>query len=181
MIMKKISIALALILVFIIAIGWFFRNKNQTLFLSNEEITNIYHENRELINSIKDGLFSSGFIPHDGITTSGYDSNMENSILLFYDYENEQLFCENDPMDEKLQKIKNVHSDAIDYFIRVNEDFNPSIQFRKIRDMDIVIEFGFLDKKSWTHAGIIYTAVPEEVGGKIHLEDNWYAYRYMLD
>jgi hypothetical protein len=155
---------------------------NKELF-TYENIETLYNDNKELINNIKDGLFSSGFIPHDGKSSSGNDSNIENSIFLTYN--NKQLLCSNDPQGEKLQSIQNVHDDVIDYFMQMNERWGSytariSISFRMVYG-NTIIDFEFLDKKSPTHVGLIYTDAPKEVWGEIHLEDNWYAYKYTMD
>ena len=170
--MKNISIVLLSLLIGSISVGC------KKDFPSEESLINIYYENKELINSIKDGLFSSDFTPHDGMTESGYKSSMEKSIYLSYDYKNNQLFCDNDPQGEKLQSIQNVHSDIIEYFKRINRN-GTSISFRKIQfsyrddDTDIIIEFSL----SGRGVGILYTNVPENWSGPAHIEDNWYALR----
>ena len=163
--MKNISIVLLIVLMLVISTGC-------TKFLSDEEITNIYYENKELINRIKDGFFSSGFIP-DGL-------NEVSGITLRYDYENGRLFCNDDPQDEKLQRVQNVHSDAIEYFTRMNKNHNPSIGFRKFRFMeDSVIEF-FFSKNVNLRVLVIYTTEPDKYmfGGLVHIEDNWYTQRH---
>ena len=174
--MKKISVALILILVLGISIGCFLRTKNQN-FLSYEEVKDIYNDNKEIINNIKDGLFSSEFIPRGWYPGSDMNTADDNEIILTYN--GNQLFCIDDPNDEKLLSIQNVHIDAIEYFTRINENFNPCIIFREVFG-NTVIEFDFYDKKSGISAGILYTTVSEVFGGKIHLEDNWYAYSYKL-
>jgi len=179
---KKITL-FALIMVFLSTI-FAGCDKYDMHFLSYDEITDIYNANKELINSIKDGLFSSGFIPHDGMTPFGYDSRVEKSVFLHYDYEKKQLFCSDDAQGEKLKSIQNVHNDAIEYFMSVDANSNPSIAFRKIRYIDdTIIEFAFRSnyKKEDYRAGIIYTITPNEPWGEVHLEDNWYAYKYTMD
>ena len=179
--MKNISVVLLSILIGSISTGC--KKEENKDFLSYEDVIDIYYENRELINGIKDGLFSSGFIPHDGMTESGYNSNIENSIFLSYDYKNGQLICSDDPQGEKLQSIQNVHSDAIEYFMRMNKNNNPSIDFRKILFFeDVIIEFEFRSNyyRSDPRAGILYTTEPDNVYGDVHIEDNWYVYKYNM-
>ena len=167
--MQRIRVALLLILILGIGIGCSIRNENQMSynnFLTDEEVADIYRNNKEVINDIKDGLYS----------TFGCDvTKAVDSIAVFYD--GDQLYCSEDPDGEKLQSIQNVHSDAIDYFMRVNESFNPSIMFRTAFD-GIVVEFDFFDKKSGVSVGIIYTTNPEGLWGDIHIEDNWHLYRF---
>ena len=137
-------------------------------FLSYNEITDIYNANKDKINSIKDGLLSSGFIPNKGISISLY-------------YENGQLICSNDPQGEKLEIIQDIVNDVID-FLRKNEDLRPLIMFREVYEKTI-IEFEFRSKnaKEDYRAGIIYTTAPNEPWGEVDLEDNWYAYKYTMD
>ena len=177
--MKNTSVVLLLILMLGISTGC---DKD---FLNHEEITDIYYANKELINNIKDGLLSSGFIPHDGMIESRYHSYLYNDIILRYDYKNGKLICSSsgdNPMtpDEKLQSIQSVHSDVIEYFKRMNKNYNPNINFRKSEFMeDVVIEFGcYKPKRKFGVVGIIYTTEPEKVpfGGLVHIEDNWYTY-----
>ena len=110
--MKKISVVLLSIVIVGISTGC---SKD---LLPCEDLIVIYYENKELINSIKDDFFSSGYIPPWW------------GIILCYDYKNGQLFCDSDPNGEKLQSIQNIHSDAIEYFTRINEDY-ARISFRK--------------------------------------------------
>ena len=166
--MKKLGIALSLILVFAISIGYIFIKKNQK-FLSNEEIISIYYNNRELINDIKNGLFS---------VVDDIPSQYFNIALR---YNNEQLFCNNYPNGENLLYIQNVHNDIIEYFVSINEDLNPCILFGEVLKKDIAIQFDFLEEKTRTRAGIVYTTMPEEMRTVSHIEGNWYVYRYVLD
>ena len=184
--MKIICVALLLILILTICTGCFLRSGNQMsngFFNNTEGVETLYHENKELINNIKNGLFTSDFVPHDGFTESGYNSSIHNSLFLHYDYENGQLFCSDDPRGEKLQSIHDIHNYAIEYFIRVNKDFNPSIQFRSIRNMGTIIEFAFRsnEKKSDFRVGIVYSDAQEGIWIQVHLEDNWYAYWYEME
>ncbi|MDR2569881.1 MAG: hypothetical protein LBD23_06235 [Oscillospiraceae bacterium] len=55
---------------------------------------------------------------------------------------------------------------------------------KRFRDMDnVIVDFGFRsnNKKSDYRAGIIYTTTPNEPWGEVHLEDNWYVYKYTMD
>ena len=176
---KKIGAALLFIIVWFMDTGCFLESEKRTLnenFLSYEEIADIYFENRGLINDIKEILFSSGFVPDDGFTPSGFKANLEKSIYLCY--RNGRFVCENDPNGEKLQIFGSIQDDILD-FLRVNEDLKPSIGYRVIYGC-AAIEFDFLDKTTYTRAGIIYTTAPKTTWGEVHLEDNWYAYRYLV-
>ena len=179
--MKNISVVLLSLLVGSIITGCKKEENKDNDFLSYEEITDIYYANRELINSIKDELFSSDFIPNNGMTEFGYNSSMENRLFLSYDYTNKQLVCSNDPQGEKLQSIQNVHSDIIEYFKSMNRNYNPGIGFRKDLDLeDVRVLFEFRKNVS-VSAGIVYTTMPEILlGATVHLENNWYAYKYMV-
>jgi len=161
--MKNISVISLLIL--IIGTGC-------SKFPSHKDITVIYYQNKELINRIKDGFFSSGFIPNkDG-----------NGVILYYDYNNGQLLCQDDTKGEILQSIQNVHSDAIEYFQRMNRNFSPRIDFSKIPyKEDIMVQFRFHGGRGYS-GGFVYTDVIKQNqwiwGNTVHLEDNWYAFRY---
>jgi len=137
-------------------------------YLSYEEIAVIYYDNKEIINSIKDGLLSSGFVP-----------NKEKSITLYN--ENGQVICGDDPQDEKLQSIRSIYDDVID-FLHNNEELRPIIMFREVYEKT-VIEFEFRSNhiNSDPRAGIIYTTTPKEPWGEVHLEGDWYAYKYEMD
>jgi len=186
--MTKNKILLFLILTLAMLTGCYLKIDNQgstrqvqdNYFLSIEDVSNIYFENEELINRIKDGLFSSNFIPHDGMVDGRFNSNYENSIFLRFDYTNDQLFCCDDSQCERLKSIENVHSDAIEYFLLVIQDFNPSIVFRKIRNIGTIIEFNFFDINTGIHTGILYTTNPDKLSTNIPLGDNWYVYRHGL-
>ena len=152
-------------------------------FVTDDELKSLYYDNRELINRIQEGLFSSDFIPNDGFTGSHFDNALVNSLVIKYDYEKGQLFSHDDPKNEKLKSIENVLSDINRYFLLVKskEKYSPSIEYREIPDVGVVVEFEFFHKESCTRTGIIYTTKPEELWcDVIHLEGNWYLYRDIL-
>jgi len=150
-------------------------------FISIEDVSNLYFKNSELFNRIKNGLLSSDFIPHDGMIDGRFNSNFENHIFLKFDYENNYVFCCNDCPCENLINIQNIHIDIVDYFMLVYEAYNPSIFFRKVRDIGIVIEFSFFDRNTGIHKGLVYSAnATRLLGGGLHLEDYWYVYSYIL-
>ena len=152
-------------------------------FVTDEELSSIYKDNNELINRIKDGLFSSDFVPHDGMTEHGYNSTLNKSLVLRYDYNNGQLLCYDDPQGEKLQSIQNVQIDIIGYFLLVKdkEKLGPCIRYWKIREGCTIIQFEFVHSKTDTHAGVMYIANPEDFGFiRIHIEGNWYVYRNLM-
>ena len=172
--MRKKHAILLLILIMAMGIGFYFKGKSQTNyenFVSFDEVVTIYHDNRELINRIGDGLLSSEFVPQDG-----FDSKVYNSLYLFYDYDNKHLICSDDPQGDKLQIIQDIHEDAIAYFVSVGDYVNPSIMFREIRNMGVVIEFSFrgFNERFTILSGIMYTTEPEESWTIAHLEKNWY-------
>ena len=159
-----------LLLIIVIVTVCFLWGKNlmsNKEFLSYDEITDIYNANKELINNIKNGLLSSGFVP-----------NKEKNISLYY--ENGQLICSDGPQGEKLQIIQNIHDDVID-FLRVNKKLKPTIDFREVFGKTI-IEFEFRSNyvKADYRAGIVYTTTPKKPWGEVHLEDNRYAYKYVM-
>ena len=168
---KRIGIALLVTLILAISTGYFLRSENKMPskdFLSYEDVADIYYANKELINSIKDGLLSSGFVPNKG-----------NDISLYY--EDGQLICHGDTQGEKLQIIHNIHDDVIE-FLRINEYFRPLIMFREVYGKTVIeFEFRSNNAKEDYRAGIIYTTVPKEPWWEVHLEDNWYAYKYTMD
>ena len=179
--MKNISV----VLLFMILIGGINTGCSKD-FPSYEEITDIYYENKELINSIKDGLFSS-FIPClgcGGWAESGYYSNIDNRLFLSYDYKNGQLVCKEDPQGEKLQSIQNVHSDVIEYFKRINRN-GSSISFSKLGGIldidDTRVVFSLSGRINYV-ACIVYTNNPDIgfSGQAVHIEGNWYAARYIF-
>jgi len=183
---KKRIVTVSLILVIVICVVIFlllvYRPINKR-FISDDELTSIYNDNKELFNDIKGGLFSSDFIPHDGMTESGYKSALLNKIDLYYDYKNAQLICHDDPQGNKLQSIQNVQGDIINYFLLVKdkEKISPSISFWKLRDRCTIIQFEFDHAWSDTHAGIMYITSPKDYPFlQIHLEGNWYVYRYQM-
>ena len=162
--MKIIYIVLLLIIISTIGIGarhYLTSNRN---FIDKDELAIIFYENRELLINIKDGLFASDFVP-----------DRQNALFLFFDYENKQLFASNDPYGERLQSIKNIHSYAIEYFMLVDENLNPDIGFREIRDRGVIIEFGFRSARG-PHAGIMYKTMPDNLWRETHLEGNWYVF-----
>ena len=139
---------------------------------SEETLIDIYYENKELINSIKDGFFSSGYIPPHG-----------SSIFLHYDYNNRQLFCSDDARGEKIQSIQNIHSYAIEFFTRINKNY-ACISFRNTKQTDvddITIVFSFGSSVTYV-AYILYTNTPEiwPWTELVHIEDNWYIQRYIF-
>ena len=137
-------------------------------FLSYEEITDIYNANKAKINSIKVGLLSSGFIPSKG-----------SSISLHY--KDGQLNCDDDPQGDKMQIIQNICDDIID-FLRDYEDLRPLIMYREVFGKNIIeFEFRSNNVREDYRAGIVYTTTPNEPWGEVHLEDNWYAYKYTMD
>ena len=162
--MKNISIILFSILIGI-SIGC-----SKKDFPREETLINIYYENKELLNSIKDGFFSSGYSFPNGYY----------SIILRYDYKNKQLFCTEDPLGEKLQSIQNVHSDAIEYFTRINKDY-ARIGFRKGADNFIGVRFTL--NSSIYRVSIIYASTSTQESMyelTVHIEDNWYVLRYIM-
>jgi len=178
----KNKILLILILTLAILVGCDAGSENQMrdeYFFSIEDVSSFYFQNQELINYIKDGFFSSEFIPHDGIVEGRFNSNVEQSIFLKFDYENSLLFCCSDYQCEKFKSIQNIHSSAVEYFMLINRNFNPSIAFRKIRNIGIVVEFNFFNESTGIHTGLIYTIHPE-LWSDIHLEGNWHVYRHGL-
>ena len=164
--MKKISIFILSILILgCISIGC---SKD---FPSRESLINIYYENKELLNSIKDDFFSSDYIPTNG-----------SQIILYYDYKNKQLFCDDDARGEKLQSIQNVHSDAIEYFKHINKNY-AWISFRNLKLSnadDIIIEFSLGSSYNYV-AIILYTSNPDSwpKSWLVNIEDNWYTCRYI--
>ncbi|MCL2048760.1 MAG: hypothetical protein FWG87_08535 [Defluviitaleaceae bacterium] len=144
-----------------------------------EEMNSFYRDNKELLNRIKDGLFDSGFVPHDGMTETGYNSYVERSILLLFDYESNQPYCSTD--SENIQYIQDIHDDVVSYFMLVGEASYPKIDFRYIRNMGIIIEFEFRTKDNpRIISGILYKTFPEGFWGAVNIEDNWFADAYML-
>ena len=144
----------------------------------HEKIANIYYNNKELINCIKDELY---FID-DG------DLSKRNGIFLYYDYDNNQLFCEDSDRNDTLSRVPTIHKDAIDFFLRVEnenlspniEKLNPKILFWEVYYLDVVVEFS-LYKKEDDETGIIYTNIPEKIAGLKHIEGNWYTYWFVME
>ena len=113
--MKRI---IAAILIALACIGGplFFRVYYMS-FLSDEEVIKIYRDNKELINSIKDGLFASEFVPRGG----------SDPHSIYLQYKDNQLLCLGDSKGKKMGQIQEVHDDAIEYFKRMKKKLRPNI------------------------------------------------------
>jgi hypothetical protein len=148
-------------------------------FFTMAEIETIFYENRELLETIKNELFASGFVPHSGVDemSDRYNAELERSIRLEFDYSTHELFAENDPCGEKLQAIQNVHEYAIVWFMNMREDFEPVIFFRETSEMGTIVQFNFRYNPVWIGAGIMYKPGWEESLWVVeHLDDDWYMY-----
>jgi hypothetical protein len=156
-------------------------------FLTMAEIEALFFENRELLENIRDELFASGFVPHHGVDeqTLRFSSELEMSILLGFNYRRRRLFVHDNPDNEILQSIQNVHEYAIEWFTNVGRDFGPTISFREIRGSSgssrgTVIEFDFLYPPLWIRAGIMYKPGDDMLWACRHLDGDWYIYWYEL-
>jgi hypothetical protein len=166
---------------------WGEGNMARDEFLSYDDILSIYDRNRDVINRIKDGLISSDFTPIGRYPRANFNVDEYKAIILMYDFSKHQLILtDGDISDEqinsRLQSIRSVHDDAIEYFLDVGKENNPSILYREVTGYTI-IEFAFRSnyRNSDPRAGIIYTTNPKELWGEVHIEDNWYAYKYEMD
>jgi hypothetical protein len=191
--MKKYCAILLLVLVLVICKGCDSAPFMPSIEESNAiiaEVEAFFWDNEELFNRIKDGLFSSDFVPHDGLTgeyrrsaTSGryfpiYSSELENTLWLHYNSRRERLFCSQD--GGNLETIQNVQDDVIEYFIYANnllDDFTSSIFFRAIPEIGVIVEFRFTHDPNISIAtGILYKTFPDDLWGAENLTGNWYVY-----
>jgi len=160
-------------------------------FPSGADITNLFYENRELFENIKDVLYASGFVPHSGWCEeeSRFHSSLERSIRLEFNYRKGKLFINDDPDGEKLQSIQNVHKCATEWFRIVKRQFNPrmkfselnySISFREIRgtkgNRGTIIDFRLSNGSYFLHTGIMHKPDDDPLWTYKHLEDDWYLY-----
>ena len=149
-------------------------NRRSEDYMTNEYLINFYNDNKGLINRIKDGLFTSGFDPTEN------ESGDSDNLVLYYDYKENRIFCQDDRRGKKFKYIEKFESDVIDYFQKLNDEAEPEICFREIYG-DIVVEIAFRIKSNNVdyRRGIRYTTIPDEFGYVYeHLEDNWYMFEY---
>ncbi|MCL2048478.1 MAG: hypothetical protein FWG87_07095 [Defluviitaleaceae bacterium] len=134
-------------------------------FLSIEDLTDIFYENRELFENIKDELLASEYIPEDG-----------KSLALYFNYDTNQLYTTNDTHGEKFQSVQNAHAHAIEWFMRIREsnDFFSNISYGTNGQGEPVVSFNIMADSLDIEARISY--LPAATAYEIFLlQDNWYA------
>ena len=149
--MNKKILAILVGVIFIGTILFFSFNKS----VNEEEmkvlIKEIYNENEQIINVIKDELMS------------------KNGEMYVY-YQNGEVVCDNVNFDEETK------NNIALYFTAIDEKLDSAIRIRELFG-ERVIEFSFYDKRNKMDRGIIYTS---DTQGYDHIENNWYVYSYGL-
>ena len=153
-------------------------------YLNKDEIVEIFNDNIELIESIKNGLLESGFFPHDGIVDGRFNSAEHKYVSIRFNHETSQIFnWSSRPNEENFYAVQNIHGYATDFLSQFDESIDATIMFWQARGMGTLIEFDFRIRGSRVFTGITYPIepfCPYEKASLIHIEDNWYFHWNMV-
>ena len=157
--MKKICLLIVLVLVVSLITVFLYFKFTVVNNMTEDELLILYKENKQIINNIKDGLFSAG-----------YDN------INIYIEKNEIFYVVptgSSNVSAKFINIPSVHNDVIEYFKTVSKKLHPQIKFSKIFD-NPVVQFAFYSNK--VEKGIIFISTPDKIGLTKNIENNWYLY-----